>query len=87
MTINNKDAVIIVDYISIALSQPFDDGIVCTADLYGGSAWYLDGKLHRTDGPAVCCRDGSRRWYFHGQYIDCKSQEEFERLLKLKAFW
>jgi len=51
----------------------------------GDKYWYLDNKLHRTDGPAVEYTNGDKRWYLHG--IDCKSQEEFERLMRLKAFW
>jgi len=29
----------------------------------GTNRWYLDGKLHRTDGPAVEFADGSKLWY------------------------
>ena len=53
----------------------------------GDKHWYLYGKCHRTDGPAIEHADGYKRWYLDGLQIDCKSQEEFERLLKLKAFW
>lgn len=27
------------------------------------------------------------KWYYDGQEILCRSQEEFERIIKLKAFW
>ena len=53
----------------------------------GYKVWYLDGKRHRTDGPAIEYPNGDKYWYLNGKQIDCKSQEEFERLLKLKAFW
>ena len=53
----------------------------------GYKAWYFDGKCHRTDGPAIENANGDKYWYFDDNQIDCKSQEEFERLLKLKAFW
>ena len=34
----------------------------------GDKCWYNDqGKLHRTDGPAVEYRDGSVEWYLHGK--------------------
>jgi hypothetical protein len=29
----------------------------------GTKSWYLDGKLHRTDGPAVEGSDGTKHWY------------------------
>jgi len=53
----------------------------------GTKYWFLDGKRHRTDGPAIERADGYKRWYLNGKQIDCKSQEEFERLMRLKAFW
>ena len=28
--------------------------------------WYLNGKLHRVDGPAVECADGSSSWWLNG---------------------
>ena len=54
----------------------------------GNKFWYINGQLHRLDGPAIEYVDGSW-WYYHGERIDCQSQEEFERWLrkeKLKAF-
>ena len=45
------------------------------------------GKLHREDGPAVENTDGTKRWYIEGVEIKCKDQEEFEHMMKLKAFW
>jgi hypothetical protein len=42
---------------------------------------------HRLDGPAIVWNDGGKDWYYLGKKIDCSSQEEFERFLKLKAYW
>ena len=53
----------------------------------GNKYWYLDDKLHRTDGPAIEFADGDKVWYLDDKQIDCKSQEEFKRLMRLKAFW
>ena len=53
----------------------------------GGKHWYLDGKCHRADGPAIEYADGTKYWYLNDKQINCKSQEEFERLMRLKAFW
>lgn len=53
----------------------------------GSKEWFLDGVLHREDGPAAEFSSGDKFWYYHGEYINCSSQEEFERIIKLKAFW
>jgi len=31
----------------------------------GDKAWYLNGELHRTDGPAVERTNGSKAWYLN----------------------
>lgn len=53
----------------------------------GDKCWYVHDKRHRLDGPAVERADGMKIWYYEGELIYCDSQEEFERLLKLKALW
>jgi len=53
----------------------------------GDKAWYLYGQLHRIDGPATEWFNGYKSWYFRGKLIGVSSQEEFERLIKLKALW
>jgi hypothetical protein len=52
----------------------------------GNKDWSLNGKYHREDGPAVEYHD-CKEWLINGKRILCKTQEEFERLMKLKAFW
>ena len=54
---------------------------------YGDKLWYLNGKRHREDGPAVECANGYKEWYLNGEKIPCNSQKEFLRLIKLKALW
>jgi hypothetical protein len=51
--------------------------------------WCINGKVHREDGPALVYEDNPElnEWWYHGKHIPCSSQEEFERLIKLKAFW
>jgi hypothetical protein len=56
-------------------------------DLGEHQEWYLHGKRHRDDGPAIEYADGEKHWFYNDYPIDCSSQEEFERILKLKAFW
>ena len=53
----------------------------------GAKFWLINGKYHREDGPALEYPDGTGRWYFNDVYVHCSSQQEFERYLKLKAFW
>jgi hypothetical protein len=33
----------------------------------GHKEWYLNGELHRTDGPAAESRNGDKYWYLNGQ--------------------
>jgi len=37
--------------------------------------WYLNGKLHREDGPAVERADGDRAWYLNGRLEKITSNE------------
>jgi hypothetical protein len=53
----------------------------------GDKFYYLNGKMHREDGPAVDYANGNKAWYINDQYLPCTTQEQFERLMKLEAFW
>jgi hypothetical protein len=33
----------------------------------GSKSWFLNGKLHREDGPAYECPDGAKEWYQNGK--------------------
>jgi hypothetical protein len=39
----------------------------CEIDEFGTKRWYLNGKLHREDGPAVEYTHGDKFWYFNGE--------------------
>ena len=52
----------------------------------GSEEWRINGRMHRIDGPAVNYSNGYKEWYYYGQYINCKSQEEFERIIELIPF-
>ena len=43
--------------------NPYYTGISSDGNKY----WYLNGKLHRVDGPAVECSDGTKYWYLNGK--------------------
>lgn len=53
----------------------------------GTKHWYFNGKLHNIHGPAIINADGSEAWSLNDELINCSSQKEFERLMRLKAFW
>ena len=55
--------------------------------------YYKGGRYHRLSGPARVWLDchlscpGLQLWFFEGDLINVKSQQEFEKYLKMKAFW
>ena len=40
---------------------------VCKIHPNGDKEWWLNGKLHRTDGPAVERANGHKEWWLNGQ--------------------
>ena len=57
-------------------------------DSINGSKWWIiQGKIHRVDGPAIEYADGDKLYYYLDKRIECSSDEEYFKLLKLKAFW
>ena len=53
----------------------------------GDKVYWVDGLPHRLDGPAVERVFGNSEWWINGYCLDCKTQEEFEQLIRLKSFW
>jgi len=56
----------------------------------GRRQWYYRGKLHRENGPAIYWSQGianPEEWYYRGKKIECSTQIEFDRIIKMKAFW
>jgi hypothetical protein len=60
--------------------------------------WYENGILHKLDGPAYIDIDNmalglkmplnyGMHWYYENELMSCNSQEDFERILKMKSFW
>ena len=61
-----------------------DDGpAYCDPSL---TSWWKDGKRHRLDGPAMENRNKPDSWWVNGGMVNCETNEEFLRLMKLKAF-
>ena len=50
-------------------------------DSNGTKCWYLNGKFHRTDGPAIEHSNGSKHWYINGVGL---SEKEYLRLIRKK---
>jgi hypothetical protein len=42
---------------------------------------------HSETGPAYIAPYGYKMWFLYSKHVPCKTQEEFEKLMKLKAFW
>lgn len=40
---------------------------ILSVDNYQNQFWYLNGKLHREDGPACIYTSGARHWYINGR--------------------
>jgi len=38
-------------------------------DYKGNARWYLNGRFHREDGPAIIYACGAKRWYLNGKLI------------------
>jgi len=53
----------------------------------GDKIWCMNNQIHRLDGPAIERVGDEKQWWINGKQINCETQKEFERLLKMKAFW
>ena len=40
---------------------------ICVTGINGTKRWYLNGKFHREDGPAIEYTNGQYGWYLNGQ--------------------
>lgn len=49
----------------------------------GTKYWYIDGKQHREDGPAVERANGDKEWYLNGKKLTTLSQEYLIRYMEL----
>ena len=59
----------------------------------GARYYYMHYELHRIDGPAIIevdepgiDRSAFQQWWVNGVQIDCQTNEEFLRIVKLLAF-
>jgi len=49
---------------------------------YGDRYWYLNGKRHREDGPAIEYSNGRRWWYLNG--IEYTEEDFIKKTAKVK---
>lgn len=48
--------------------------------------WFENGHYHRLNGPAIICDDGSKMYFYHDEHIDVETDEDFQKIVKLKHF-
>ena len=54
----------------------------CKIDEYGNKYWWLNGKFHREDGPAIERADGYQAWYLNGK----AHREDGPALISISGF-
>ena len=59
---------------------------VCKIDNFGTKRWYLNGKPHRIDGPAIEWANGSKSWWKHGR-LHREDGPAVERINGIKKWW
>jgi hypothetical protein len=69
----------------VTYAENEEEGYILTNN--GSKIWMLNGQRHRVSGPAVETAGSFKAWWYKGQYVPVQSQEEFERWLKMQAFW
>ena len=66
----NENGVCVSEYTIVDAYCFFDGCMTFTGvvkDKYGTIAHYLDGKIHRDNGPAIEWADGLKEWYMHNE--------------------
>lgn len=53
----------------------------------GNKYWKQNDKDHRLDGPARELNDGRKFWFYQDKHINCNTQKDFEKIIKLKLLW
>ena len=80
-TIDNPK--LVEDFLSFEGKDTFT-GVVKDKD--GDVAHYLNGKIHRVDGPAIENADGDKEWWFHGKRHR-RSGPAIEHANGVKGWW
>jgi len=51
----------------------------------GTKDWFINGKRHRLDGPAIEYSDGSKEWWVDGKYITEEQHKLLCDIMRLKG--
>ena len=62
--------------IGIAMISVIEKMVLLVEYANGTKFWYLNGQLHREDGPAIECANGTKLWHLNGQNL---SEAEFNQ--------
>ena len=52
----------------------------------GQMTWYLNGKLHREDGPAIEFASGTKEWWLNGKFIVSTGPDIEKALFTLSTY-
>ena|ERR1022692_4957689 len=74
-------------YYEYGLSHRLGGLPACDHVYLGDKFYYEYGNLHCLNRAAVKYKNGEQEWWVKGKRLDCTTQKEFEKLMKLKAFW
>lgn len=77
---NERNCVLIKHSINIILQSESDGHNI---DTIGNQHWYLDGKLHREDGPAVIYFNNDKEWWINGKELTFAEYKEFRQKFKI----
>ena len=59
---------------------------VMEVDEFGNKTWFLNGNLHREDGPAIEWSDGTKCWYLNDEFIVGTSPDIEKALFTLSTY-
>jgi hypothetical protein len=58
------------------ISEPTGTGYELIEHSDGTKYWYLNGKYHREDGPALEYSNGNKYWYLNGKKISLETKSD-----------
>ena len=68
LIVNIQEAMKVIKESGISVEELINiEQSIMKEDAYGNKRWYLNGKLHREDGPAIEYSNGDKYWYLNGK--------------------
>jgi hypothetical protein len=74
------------EYKKVSFSKLTLEGYELVEHSNGSKYWYLNGKLHREDGPAIEHSSGNKFWWLNGKEISLETKSEDPKVKKLQEF-